>query len=150
MPFTDAELTYLSGQLLGRLATSHPDGTLQVNPVGFRYNSGTGTIDIAGYGMSKSRKFRNVAANGRVAFVIDDLASVDPWQPRMLEIRGHGEAIAEPADSAYAATAPAGLDGAIIRVRPERVISFNINGPVGDPTSRRVHGRDYAQPLETS
>jgi len=86
MGFTDAELDYLAGQRLGRVATAQPNGTLQVSPVGFRYNSRTDTIDIAGHGMARSRKFRNVADNGRVAFVVDDLASVQPWRPRFLEI----------------------------------------------------------------
>ncbi|MQY23471.1 PPOX class F420-dependent oxidoreductase [Nocardia macrotermitis] len=129
MTFTDTELSYMAGQRLGRLATAQPDGTLQVSPVGFRYNDRTRTIDIAGHNMAASRKFRNVADNGRVAFVIDDVASVDPWQPRFLEIRGHAEAIAEPADSAYADAAPPGFDGAIIRIHPERLISFGVNNP---------------------
>src|SRR5579862_8045038 len=103
MSFTSAELAYLATQRLGRLATAQPNGTLQVSPVGFRYNSGTGTIDIAGLNMAASRKFRNVAANGQAAFVVDDLASIQPWRPRCLEIRGHAEAIAEPTDSAYGA-----------------------------------------------
>jgi len=76
MSFSNAQLAYLAGQRLGRLATMQPDGTLQVNPVGFRYNPGTGTIDIGGFNMASSRKFRNVAGNGRVAFVVDDIASV--------------------------------------------------------------------------
>ena len=46
MSFTSAELAYLATQRLGRLATVQPNGTLQVSPVGFRYNSATGTIDI--------------------------------------------------------------------------------------------------------
>ena len=125
--FTNTELDYLASQRLGRLATAKPDGTLQVSPVGFRYNAGTGTIDIAGRNMAASRKFRNVADNGRVAFVVDDIASVQPWRVRCLEIRGHGEAIAEPADSAYGAGAPGGFDGAIIRIHPKRVISFGIS-----------------------
>ena len=65
MPFTDIEIEYLSSQRLGRLATAQPDGTLQVSPVGFRYNDRTGTIDIAGRGMAVSRTFRNVAENGQ-------------------------------------------------------------------------------------
>ncbi len=128
MSFTDTEIAYLSSQPLGRLATAQPDGTLQASPVGFRYNEDTGTIDIAGHGMARSRKFRNVAANGRVAFVVDDLASTQPWRPRCLEIRGEGEAIAEPADSAWAsAIRQTGFDGAIIRVHPKRIISFGID-----------------------
>jgi pyridoxamine 5'-phosphate oxidase family protein len=123
MSFSSAELAYLATQRLGRLATMQPSGTLQVNPVGFRYNPETGTIDIGGFNMAASRKFRNVAANGRVAFVVDDIASVDPWRVRCLEIRGHAEAIAAPADSA------APVDGAIIRVHPDRIISFGMPDP---------------------
>jgi pyridoxamine 5'-phosphate oxidase family protein len=80
MSFSDAELAYLAGQRLGRLATMQPDGTLQASPVGFRYNPATGTVDIGGFNMTASRKFRNVADNGRAAFVVDDIASVDPWR----------------------------------------------------------------------
>jgi pyridoxamine 5'-phosphate oxidase family protein len=111
--FTDAELSYLAEQPLGRLATAQPNGTLQVNPVGFRHNPDTGTIDISGYNMAASRKFRNVAANGRVAFVVDDVYSTEPWRVRMVEIRGHAEAIDDPADP-------------IIRVHPRRIISMGL------------------------
>lgn len=127
MSFTSAELAYLASQRLGRLATMQPDGTLQVSPVGFGYNSSTETIDIGGFNMAASRKFRNVAANGRAAFVVDDIASVDPWRVRCLEIRGHGEAITAPADSA------ARTDGPIIRIHPDRIISFGIDDPDHDP-----------------
>lgn len=121
MSFTDSELRYLASQRLGRLATVQPDGTLQVSPVGFTYNAGTGTIDIGGHNMVHSRKFRNVADNGRVAFVVDDIASVDPWRVRCVEIRGQGSAITEPTDSASR------TGGAIIRVRPRRIISFGLD-----------------------
>jgi pyridoxamine 5'-phosphate oxidase family protein len=143
MGFTDAELEYLASQPLGRVATAQPNGTLQVSPVGFRYNSRTNTIDIAGHGMARSRKFRNVADNGRVAFVVDDLASVEPWRPRFLEIRGHAEAIAEPTESAYGANAPTGFDGAIIRIHPKRLISFGINDPDRDVQSLAINRRNF-------
>ncbi|HET6500172.1 MAG TPA: PPOX class F420-dependent oxidoreductase [Amycolatopsis sp.] len=116
MVFTDAELEYLAGQRLGRLATAQPNGTLQVNPVGFHYNEQTGTIDIGGFNMAASRKFRNIADNGRVAFVVDDIASIQPWRVRCVEIRGYAEAIEAAADG----TAP------IIRIHPRRVISFGL------------------------
>jgi pyridoxamine 5'-phosphate oxidase family protein len=140
MPFTEVELAYLTSQRLGRLATAQPDGTLQASPVGFRYNPATGTIDIAGFTMASSRKFRNVAANGRAAFVVDDIASVQPWRVRCLEIRGHAEAITHPTD------APAGygggIDGAIIRVHPERIISFGLDNSDRDPHDLVVDSRD--------
>ena len=93
--FSEEELEYLTGQWVGRLSTSQPDGTLQVNPVGFGVNRALGSIDIGGYDMSRSRKYRNVLDNGRAAFVVDDVYSVDPWRVRFLEIRGHAEAIGE-------------------------------------------------------
>jgi pyridoxamine 5'-phosphate oxidase family protein len=45
--------------------------------------------------MSRTRKFHNVRANPNVAFVVDDLASVDPWVVRGVEIRGTAEALAD-------------------------------------------------------
>jgi pyridoxamine 5'-phosphate oxidase family protein len=128
MTFTAQELEYLAGQQLGRLATMQPDGTLQVSPVGFAWNPETSTIDIHGFKMAASRKFRNVAANGRVAFVVDDLPSIDPWRVRCLEIRGHGEAVDGP--------------DAIIRIHPRRVISFGIGEPDTDAHRLTVHNRD--------
>ncbi|KAB8181977.1 PPOX class F420-dependent oxidoreductase [Microbispora catharanthi] len=133
MIFTEREIEYLGGQRIGRLATLHPNGTLQVSPVGFRYNRELQTIDIGGRDMAASRKFRNVLANGKVAFVVDDLPSTDPWQVRCLEIRGHGEALTEPAGS------KAPLSGPIIRVHPQRIISFGV-----DPGNPAAGKRDVA------
>jgi pyridoxamine 5'-phosphate oxidase family protein len=121
--FLQVEIDYLATQKLGRLATAQPDGTLQVSPVGFRYNAELAVIDISGYSMAASKKYRNVADNGRVAFVVDDIASEQPWRVRCLEIRGLGEAIASPSDSA------AGTADPIIRVHPRRIISFGIDDP---------------------
>jgi pyridoxamine 5'-phosphate oxidase family protein len=120
--FTQAEIDYMTTQRLGRLATAQPDGTLQVNPVGFHYNADLAVIDISGHNMAASRKYRNVADNGRVAFVIDDIASVRPWRVRCLEIRGLASAI----DSAPGSEA-------IIRIRPRRILSFGLDDPDVDP-----------------
>jgi pyridoxamine 5'-phosphate oxidase family protein len=119
--FTDEELAYLDGQRIGRLATSQPDGTLQNNPVGFGVNRDLGTIDIGGYNMSRSRKFRNVAENGRAGFVVDDVYSTDPWRVRFLEIRGHAEAITEPGNASDQ------MGGSpIIRLHPTRILSIGL------------------------
>ena len=118
--FTEAELEYLEAQPLGRLATQQPNGTLQVNPVGFSYNPDEKTIDVTGYHLTGSRKFRNVQANGRVAFVVDDLPSTNPWRVRCLEIRGRAEALT-------GINRPDGhLDGAVIRIHPERILAFGV------------------------
>jgi pyridoxamine 5'-phosphate oxidase family protein len=118
--FTDADLAYMRSQRLGRLATVRRDGTVQNNPVGYGYNEKLGTIDIGGWNMASSRKFRNIAEGSKVAFVVDDIASVDPWKVRCLEIRGDAEALTEPED-------PAGqIGGPIIRIHPSRIIRYGI------------------------
>ncbi len=113
--FTQAELDYLAGgRQLGRVATVGADGTPHVVPVGWIYNAASDTIDISGSELARSKKFRDVARTGRAAIVIDDLASVDPWRPRAVEVRGRAEAIALPTP--------------LIRIHPERIISWGL-GP---------------------
>lgn len=134
--FTEAELSYLKDQTLGRVATQHPDGTLQVSPAAFVWNAERQTIDVTGVGMARSRKYRNVAANGRASIVIDDIPSTDPMRVRCLEIRGQAEAVPD-------AFEPDGhLDGAVIRISPRRIISFGVDDPDHAPLELRVHSRD--------
>jgi pyridoxamine 5'-phosphate oxidase family protein len=130
MVFSDAELEYLGSQRLGRLATLRPDGTLQNSPVGFEIDEGAGVIDIRGRDLGNSRKFHNVADNGQVAFVVDDIASVDPWVVRCLEVRGVAEAL-----TGQVRPAPY-LSGEVIRIHPRRIISWGM-GPGGDQSSKR-------------
>ncbi len=120
-PLSAGILAYLGTQRLGRLATVDGTGAPQNSPVGFRYNAELGTIDIGGRNMGASRKFRNLAGNPKVAFVVDDIASVQPWRVRCVEIRGHAEALREQASQ------PPGFSAEIIRVYPERVISFGLD-----------------------
>lgn len=131
MIFKPHEIAYLREAELGRLATVQRNGTPQVSPVGFSYNAELHTIDISGYHMSQSQKYRNIVANNKVAFVVDDIASRDPWRVRCLEIRG----TAEQAAVGDGRTAPAGdeLDSAIIRITPQRVISFGIDDTDTEP-----------------
>src|SRR5579871_3117611 len=90
--FTAQEITYLQSQRLGRLATVSADGQPHVVPVGFRYNPEQDTIDIGGVGgFAQRKKYRDVSHNRRVAFVVDDVASVNPWSPRGIEIRGEAD-----------------------------------------------------------
>jgi pyridoxamine 5'-phosphate oxidase family protein len=123
MTLTAGELRYIATQRLGRLATIQPSGAPQVNPVSCYYNAATGTIDIGGHSMAASRKYRNILANPRVAVVLDDMVPARPPRIRCLEIRGRAEAIDDPVST----TATAG--GPIIRIYPERVISWGIDPP---------------------
>jgi pyridoxamine 5'-phosphate oxidase family protein len=135
MKLTKAEIEYLSGQQLGRLATIQADGSPQVKPVGFSYNSELGTVDVTGFGMSGSQKFKNVGRDGRAALVVDDIASVSPWRVRFLEIRGSAEALpsAERGDGQAA--------GALIRIWPRRVLSFGVEEPPGEPHQTPIRAR---------
>ena len=90
--WTEAERDFLSGQQIGRLATLGPAGP-QVRPTGFRVNAETSTVDIGGAHLSKTRKWRNIAANDRVAFVVDDVGSGAEFRPRGVEIRGRAELV---------------------------------------------------------
>lgn len=110
---SSAEISYLYGaRRLGRIATVGRDGTPHVVPVGWTHNSESDTIDVSGHDLAKTKKFRDVERTGRAAIVIDDLASTNPFRPRAIEVRGRAEAIAEPQ--------------AIIRVHPERIVSWGI------------------------
>lgn len=130
--FTDVELQYLASQRLGRLATADADGIVQNNPVGFFVNTALGTIDVGGFRMGATRKFRNVQATGRAAFVVDDLVSVDPWRVRGVEVRGRAEALSD-----VDPPAP-GYGRELIRIHPERVISWGLDADRQRPVSRRV------------
>jgi pyridoxamine 5'-phosphate oxidase family protein len=92
MAFTDEEVAYLRSQRLARIATASPDGQPDVSPVGYEYD---GTyLYVGGMDPVKTRKFRNVqAGNAKVALVIDDLVSVQPWIPRYLRIYGTAELV---------------------------------------------------------
>jgi pyridoxamine 5'-phosphate oxidase family protein len=140
MSFKPHEIEFMKAADLGRLATVAPDGTPQNSPVGFTYNETLGTIDIVGYHMSRSRKFRNLASNNAVAFVVDDIASRDPWRVRCLEIRG----TAEQAEIDAAPTEPNGdpLDSAIIRITPRRIIGFGIDDTETEPHLIKADSRD--------
>jgi pyridoxamine 5'-phosphate oxidase family protein len=131
MTLTDAEGRFLARHTRGHLATIGPDGAPQVKPLGFTYNAALGTIDISGYNMAKSAKYRNVRSNPHVAFVVDEVTAPTMEGAHFLEIRGDAETAGGPSD-------PTGhLAPEIIRIHPRRVISFNV-----DPANPGFAARD--------
>lgn len=116
--FTEAELKYLQSQRLGRLATVNARGEPQVAAVGFRYNPELDTIDIGGRDMANTQKFRNVARNGQVSLLVDDV--LPPWKTRSLEIRGTAQAL-----SAGGQSIAPNMSPALIRVTPRRIIFWD-------------------------
>src|SRR5262249_8580175 len=118
--FTEAELEYLAGQRLGRIATVGSDGQPHVVPTSFRYNAEHDAIDIGGLRMSQTKKLRHVERTGRASIVVDE--RLPPWQPRLIGGRG------------TAAVVPSGgkafgqrFEDTIVRIQPTRIISFGID-----------------------
>ena len=129
--FTPAEIEYLTGQRLGRLATVNRAGDPHVVPVAFRYNPDQDTIDIGGFRIAQTRKYRDAARSGRAAFVVDDVQP--PWRPRMIEIRGRASVEAQGGKEINADFAPE-----IIRIAPTRIIAFGIDGEGVEMKARDV------------
>jgi pyridoxamine 5'-phosphate oxidase family protein len=116
--FSEEEIAYLRSQPLARIATVSGDGQPDVAPVGFEFD---GTyVYVGGIDPAKTRKFRNVqAGNAKVAIVIDDLVSTDPWTPRYLRIYGSAELVEREGRFGRAAQ---------MRITPAISWSFNLEG----------------------
>jgi len=121
--FTTAELAYMSTQRLARLATVDSHGLPQNSPVGLHYNPATDTIDVIGWNLAASRKYRNVVSNRNVALVVDDMPV--EGAPRGIEIRGRADTLPD--------TDPTTGGRTIIRVHPDRIVSWGLT-KLDDPT----------------
>jgi pyridoxamine 5'-phosphate oxidase family protein len=134
--FTEKEIEYLTGQRLGRLATVTSDGRAHVVPTGFRLSDDRFAIEVGGHKLSSRRPLylRNIEANPWVAFVVDDLAAVNPWTPRGVTIRGRADIHSEGGERLGR-----GFDSMLIRITPERITSWGIDARgLGPPNSRSV------------
>jgi len=89
--------------------------------VGFRYNPDHDTIDIGGHGFAKRKKWRDVHSNRKVAFVVDDLASIEPWKPRGIEVRGEAEVL-----QSGGKTVVPFFDDEMFRITPRRIYSWGL------------------------
>ncbi|GAA1252155.1 PPOX class F420-dependent oxidoreductase [Prauserella halophila] len=122
LTLTTAEVDYLRSQRIGRLATVDSRGAPQNSPVGYRIDRSASTVDIGGYNLGKTRKFRNVRGNPYVCLVVDDLPSVDPWRVRGVEIRGTAEAIGNTEPPAAGVMSPE-----VIRIIPLWIGSWGLD-----------------------
>ncbi len=112
--FTEAQAQYLAENFLGRLATSSPSGQPHVVPVSYSFDGST--ITFGGWNLARSLKFRNLMANNKVAFVVDDIESYNPWKARGVEVRGR----AEPVVSKDGVT--------MVRILPVNIRSWGLRG----------------------
>ena len=130
MSFTEEEIAFMNSQPLARIATVSSDGQPDVVPVGFEFD---GTyINIGGYRLAATRRHHNVlAGNTKVALVIDDLVSTQPWTPRFLRVYGTAEVV--------------GGEQPYLRITPEISWSWNLagqpfsHGGAVTPRRRTVH-----------
>ena len=92
-------------------------------PVGYQFD---GThFYIGGYGPTNTRRARNGrAGNHKVAFVIDDLVSVDPWTPRYLRVYGDAELVER-------------MGQEVLKITPRTSWSMNLSG---EWSAGRTHG----------
>lgn len=131
--FTEEEIAYLEEQRIGRLATVGPGSRPHVVPVGFSYDAETDTIRISGHDFEETKKFRDAERIPNVAFVVDDLASIDPWRPRGIEIRGQAETLRGGGER----TGP-GPGSAWIQIEPTRISVWGINQGSGRAVRSRT------------
>ncbi|MFD7441290.1 PPOX class F420-dependent oxidoreductase [Streptomyces sp. NPDC059909] len=120
--FSEAERAYLRTQQLGRMATVDPQGRPQANPVGF-FPQDDGTILIGGLAMGKTKKWRNLQTNHKVALVVDDIVSTRPWRVRGVEIRGEAELLTGPHELGPH------FSEEVIRIHPEKIHSWGLEEP---------------------
>lgn len=136
MTFSKAEVEFLARQRRGYLATLGPNGAPQVKPLGFTYNQTLGTIDIGGFNMGTSAKYRNVQANPNVAFVVDEVTEESMQGVHFLEVRGVAE-------TAVGSDRPGHQASEIIRIYPRRIVSFNVDPEHPDFATRDVKAADH-------
>lgn len=92
--FTEKEIAYIRSQPLGRLATVDQDGQPDNVAISFQFDGRI--FSIGGLDNPSTRKYKNVA-NGytKVALLIDDLQSVNPWRPRGIRVYGNAEIVSQ-------------------------------------------------------
>ncbi len=129
--FTQKEVEYLKSQRLARIATAaastQQEGSVQpdVVPVGFDFDGEY--LYVGGMNLLKSTKFRNVLKNNKVAIVVDDLKSIDPWDPRGIRIYGTADIVTRQGGYMENTDHP---NPQYIRVNPKKKWSWGVEEPV--------------------
>jgi pyridoxamine 5'-phosphate oxidase family protein len=128
--FTQAEIEYLQNNKLGRLATVGRDAVPHVMPTGYYFDAESGTIQLGGrQDLSTTKKFHDLSAHPEAAFVVDDMASMDPPMPRGIEIRGRAEVHGLGGERLGPLIWGVDFQAAWIEITPTRIVSWGIEGP---------------------
>jgi pyridoxamine 5'-phosphate oxidase family protein len=129
--FTQNEIEYLKSQHILRIATAsvslEDNRSIQpdVVPVGFDFDGRY--LYVSGMNILKSTKYKNILKNNKVATVVDDLKTVDSWDPRGIRIYG----IADVLNRQGGYTDQTGhSEHQYIRIYPNKKWSWGIDEPV--------------------
>ena len=125
--FSEKERQYIKSQNIVRIATVSSEGSLQpdVVPVGFDFDGEY--FYVGGMNILKSKKYKNVLKNNKVALVFDDLKTVDPWDPRGIRIYGTADIVTR--QIGYMESTPHPQTD-YIRIKPGKKWSWGIDEPV--------------------
>jgi pyridoxamine 5'-phosphate oxidase family protein len=126
------EIEYIKSQRIARIATvsisledSNKSMQPDVVPVGFDYDGKY--FYVSGINILKSTKYKNILKNKKVAVVIDDLKTVDPWDPRGIRIYGEADVVTR--QGGYM-DQTGHSEHQYIRIRPNKKWSWGIDEPV--------------------
>jgi pyridoxamine 5'-phosphate oxidase family protein len=125
--FTPAELEFLRGHTLGRLATADATGQPHSIPLTYVYNAAEDCIDLGGIDFAGGKKWRDMQANPKVAFLVD-VAGADGASA--VEVRGTAE-LHDTGGSAINPRFPNFVEE-FARIRPAHIVSW---GLVADPAA---------------
>lgn len=126
--FSEKEVDYIKSQRLARIATVSKELQPDVAAVGFEFDGQY--FYIGGIRQTKTYKYKNVAnGNSRVALVIDDVESVDPWKPRGIKIHGQAELVDR-----------AGQFGPYLKINLTKTWSWGIERPVFEDGKVVING----------
>jgi pyridoxamine 5'-phosphate oxidase family protein len=136
--FTPAEIGYLRGQTLGRLATVGPDRQPHVIPVTYWFNADEDTIDVGGINFGAGKKWRDAQHNPKVTLLVDDVIR-EPRQARAVEVRCHAE-LHETGGSQINPRFP-NFAEQFLRLRPARIVSWGVEEGGTDAAGFRLNAR---------
>jgi pyridoxamine 5'-phosphate oxidase family protein len=118
--FSEKEVDFLRSQKLARVATVSKGLQPDVAVVSYEFEGER--FIIPSLNMEKTLKYKNIkSGNKKVALVIDDLESVNPWRPRGIKVHGTAEIVER--DGRFGR-------GLYIEITPQRVWSWGIQRPL--------------------
>jgi pyridoxamine 5'-phosphate oxidase family protein len=127
--FSEKEVEYLKSQHLARISTVSPEDIQpDVSPVGFDFDGQY--FYVGGMNLLNSRKYKNVLKNNKVALVIDDLETINPWAPRAVRIYGIADIVTRPGGYMDKAHSSSSSPQTYIRIRPLKKWSWGVERPV--------------------